>query len=751
TRGWEMTSPESGRMLAFDRVNSTYAFTTRENPVSARRAFFPADPEESASGLSGEIRGRSARVFSLGSAGGAVSAGEGASFRVYRRSDAPWELEVSVDNRHSERPEPKVVIPHRKTIDAFRDGEENPDTDLDSGQEDLTDLYRLYLDAGTVNETLPLNVVLVLDYSGSMNPRADDPRRESYYMDGQTRYEVLRDTVCPADRDGIVDLILSDPDNRMSLVTFSWLYEDNTAIAADWTDSAEEIRDVILSGNPAEGTNYDQALRMVSDLLARIPEERKDFPTYVLFMSDGVPTEYVTQNGLPGGYVSPGVAEVSGPGGTYGSVGVETVQNLELVIPATLAAVEDFRERWPKVNISTVAFSNQDMGAVICVPEYIGGEETETCVEMEEGYTYDMVLRNMIQNRGAFYTAANGEELKESFEDMVLASRVTHAAISDELSEYAEIYGEQPDYRVTMKKEGKEEIVLWENGALTEAAAGKLAGVVTDGKKSVLAEFEPDYVLEEDYVYTLSFNIKTTAHAYELFADRISAGQDGYGGVTGDSSPAHERETDYGGNATSTGRPGFHSDEEALFSYSVKGRLYGDPYLHPVVQVSVNTLEIRKVDGQDETKMLSGAAFDLYRRVGGAPEGGTEGIALPGAPPGERYVKVNREPLVTGEDGTAVLAGLVPGTYRIWETAAPEGYRLPGTTWQVILGRHRPEEEEESALVTVSPGETDRTVLLVRNIGKAVLPAAGGPGSGMFFLAGLGAAAAGAALRKFHA
>ncbi|MCR5371228.1 MAG: Cna B-type domain-containing protein, partial [Clostridium sp.] len=47
TRGWEMTSPESGRMLAFDRVNSTYAFTTRENPVSARRAFFPADPEES--------------------------------------------------------------------------------------------------------------------------------------------------------------------------------------------------------------------------------------------------------------------------------------------------------------------------------------------------------------------------------------------------------------------------------------------------------------------------------------------------------------------------------------------------------------------------------------------------------------------------------------------------------------------------------------------------------------------------------
>ena len=750
TRGFEMRNAETDEILTFGRVGGSNVFYLQENPAEARRAYFTESDSAAGAQIAGEIGAFYLRPYALSAEGGAVSKGEGAQFQLYRRSSGNWEMEVAVSNRRTERPDPKVTIPHRKTIDAFRDGQENPDTALDNQAADRTDLYRLYLDAGTVNETQPLNVVMVLDYSGSMNPREDDPRKDNYYMEGQTRYEVLRDTVCPVDRDGIVDIILSDPDNRMSLVTFSWMYEENTVIAADWTDSAEEIRQVILNGNPAEGTNYDLALRMVSELLGRIPESRKDYPTYVLFMSDGVPTEYVTANGLPGGYVSPGVSEVSGPGGFYGSVGVETLQNLELVIPRTLEAVERFQENWPKVNISAVAFSNQDMAARICVPEYVGGEETEDCVDMPEGYTYDMVLRRMIQNRGAFYTAATGEELRESFEDMILASRVSHAVIADTLSAYTEVYAEQPDYKVTMKKEGEDAIVLWENGTLTAAGAGKLRSVVSDGEKRVSAEFEPDYVLEEDYVYTLSFNVRTTTEAYEEFARGTSDGEDGYGGVRGDASERYPRETDYGENATSTDCPGFHSDAEAAFEYAVKGRLYSDPYLHPVVQVSERTLEIRKVDSRDETVLLSGASFDLYRRADAASEGA---VPLPGASPEERFLKVNPEPLVTGEEGSITVHHLVPGVYRLWELEAPKGYQLPEETIEVVLsggpgGTGMSDGTGEVA--GLLPGADGVTVLVVKNLGKVVLPAAGGMGSAALLLAGISAAAAGAALRRYN-
>lgn len=748
-RGYEMMNAETGEMLSFDRVDGSYVYTMRENPASTRRAFFPADAEADETGIEAEIGAKIARSQALGRNGETMLKGAGALFRVYRRSSGNWELEASIDNRRAEHPDPKVVIPHRKTIDAFRDGAENPDTDLDNGAADLTDLYRLYLDAGTVNETLPLNVVLVLDYSGSMNPRDDDPRRDSYYMDGQTRYEVLRDTVCPAEQDGIIDLILSDPDNRMSLVTFSWMYQENTAIACDWTDSADDIREVILNGHPAEGTNYDMALRMTSELLHRIPADRKDYPTYVLFMSDGVPTEYVTENGLPGGYVMNGVSEVSGPSGNYGSVGVETVQNLRLVIPKTLEAVERFQAEWPKVNVSTVAFSNQDMSAVICVPEFLGGQETADSVEMEEGYTYDMVLREMIRNRGAFYTAATGEELKESFEDMILASRVSHAVISDELSPYVDVYEEQPDFLVTMKKEGEEAIVLWENGALTGAGEGKLRRVVYDGQKTVRAEFEPDYVLEEDYVYTLSFNVKTTKTAYEEYAAETASGGDGYSGVTGDSSERFPRETDYGENATSTGLPGFHSDASAVFTYSVRGRLYEDPYLHPVIQVSDLTLEILKVDSTDETKVLPGAGFDLYLRLEAGD--GPEGVTLPGAEASERFRKVNAELLVTGEDGTVRAEHLIPGVYRLWEKRAPGGYQLPEKTWEVVLGNVPGEETPPDPMVTVLGTEGGVTAVSVRNTMQVVLPAAGGGGSSLILLAGIALAAAGVLLRKYPA
>ena len=128
-------------------------------------------------------------------------------------------------------------------------------------------------------------------------------------------------------------------------------------------------------------------------------------------------------------------------------------------------------------------------------------------------------------------------------------------------------------------------------------------------------------------------------------------------------------------------------------------------------------------------------------------------MPLPGASPEERFLKVNPEPLVTGEEGSITVHHLVPGVYRLWELEAPKGYQLPEETIEVVLsggpgGTGMSDGTGEVA--GLLPGADGVTVLVVKNLGKVVLPAAGGMGSAALLLAGISAAAAGAALRRYN-
>ena len=71
-------------------------------------------------------------------------------------------------------PYSKFRMPISKTIDAMRDGDDNPDTTYedDLTDEEKEDLYRLYLDIGPV-ENEKANIILVMDYSRSMYPETD--------------------------------------------------------------------------------------------------------------------------------------------------------------------------------------------------------------------------------------------------------------------------------------------------------------------------------------------------------------------------------------------------------------------------------------------------------------------------------------------------------------------------------------------------------------------------------------------------
>ncbi len=85
--------------------------------------------------------------------------------------------------------------------------------------------------------------------------------------------------------------------------------------------------------------------------------------------------------------------------------------------------------------------------------------------------------------------------------------------------------------------------------------------------------------------------MKPTQKAYDEYAANLNASKDGYDGVKGDAG------TDLPGNVTSSGQPGFHSNDSACLSYTaenVNHQCSGNPYPHPVIQVVSSTLHIEK-------------------------------------------------------------------------------------------------------------------------------------------------------------
>ena len=102
--------------------------------------------------------------------------------------------------------EASTITPH-KTIDAFRDGVDNPDTTLDNTATDKTDLYRLYLDAELSGQIEPIDLLIVADQSGSMHMDYDS-------NDTTEQYKDMQDEAGNAIfRDQAVRLVLNGTDN----------------------------------------------------------------------------------------------------------------------------------------------------------------------------------------------------------------------------------------------------------------------------------------------------------------------------------------------------------------------------------------------------------------------------------------------------------------------------------------------------------------------------------------------------------
>jgi LPXTG-motif cell wall-anchored protein len=481
---------------------------------------------------------------------------------------------------------------YSKRIDALRDEQDNQDTDVDDDSEqDLTDLYRLYLDIGPMELNQGVDLLLVIDESKSMTTTS------TYQNESLTRAEILTRILNGSSTemtdDGLIQEFLSlNSKNRIGIEIFSgnkpaggtgytYIADITENTDADKTDEENEKRQSLLGTwfddlndfvevipqdfGSGSGTNYSAALLGARDMFNQLEDNGNK--KVMVFLSDGVPTYYTNEDGT-----------------SRGGNGASRLCNTVLCKQPSIASFDSFHEMFPDVTTYTVGFA--------------------TSISDEREDANPAVLRYMANVGGGDYIEADdGDALIAALEKYILGGgKYTGVSITDELSDYVDI-AEQPDYKLTMTTVDGETITLWEKKTdasgnavkdsdgndiyeVTEAGENIIQSVTYDSKtQTVKATFYPDYALEVDAVYELSFNVNTSEFAYELTSANNQKGLDSYTDMEGTAKEG-DATTDYKENDTSSLHPGFRSNKLAFVDYVQEGISQQLEYLHPVVQTS---------------------------------------------------------------------------------------------------------------------------------------------------------------------
>lgn len=518
---------------------------------------------------------------------------------------------------------PKVPD-HHKYIDAFRDGDDNPETDLDDKAREnkvndavIEDLYRLYLDVGPESAYDPIDVLFVVDSSTSMSgftgQDATDIKGNSkawrcFALDtlllgqgnersGGSAYSG-KGTQSEAQHqrklydNGLISKIADmDPENQIAITRFS-----KTAVELlPWT-TAKNIKDEnIVDYSNVSGTNYVAAMKSIVDYLGRIEVVNDGHKKVVVYISDGLPTYF---NSTVNDKDQPEYADLKGEF----TVGEGSEKEDEY--KATEKVITQF-----KSNDLIKGLINSKMLDIYTVAVGTGVFSTESGLDAR-------ALLNSISTEGSTIESVDFRELLRILDSKITNGygHFTDMKITDQLSEDVDFYANDLDMLIEKIPEngtGKE--ILYENGALTTTGEKyiKKGGVeVNYDEKTVSVDFLDEYREEGGFIYRISFNVETTQTAYDKYAANVQAKnpKGGYDGKVGDGSE-NDKKTDYvaNGNYTSSGLPGFRSNQAAVLEYTQniiegEGETHHVEYLHPVIQVWTADLKIKKAwsDGKEK-------------------------------------------------------------------------------------------------------------------------------------------------------
>lgn len=608
-----------------------------------------------------------------------------------------------------------------KRIDSLRDNKpgstgKNSETDV-NGKKD----YRLYLDVtGGVREK-PIDVLLVVDNTGSMvnNKFMFNGNMVQRDFAANELVNGIGSTHSSQSKAGglVSDIMNMNKQNKVAVMTFcgsAWSTSNKDTWPGDkdkYTKSVQGWTTLAKSGSVPyadvrykEGgsTNYSSALLRANEFLKDREVRNDGNDKYMIFISDGLPNAIMEKTGED-----------------------EFIWRQMSQDTAETPTIKFYQDYFLPKNFDTRTFT-------------IGIRSTGQLVQYK-------ALEKM-SNPGDYYLAESGDQIKEAFEKIKASLYPSNVRITDQLSKYVNMNTTSPDLKVVREYKDtggqiKKEIVWRVDGAIN-SAGGNIGRAVNGGEKfigsvnytpsssaestgSIKLKFKDNYSIGSSNKYTLSFNVKSNFTAKKELTEKQGKYPD-----------KGDKDTDLleTKNNTSSLKAGFYSNRSAIVEYeTASGKFTSKRYPKPVVQSDID-LKFKKIDSEDNG-VLPGAKFRLYyAKLTGSDESLISNWHREGPASAE---------LQSGVDGTFLIADMETGYYILEETFAPKGYEKgKDRKWYISF------TDKNGIIVYNSKGEAfrpsgkvgDNTIVNgiynISNTKLYKLPNAGGSGTYIFYVVG---------------
>lgn len=479
----------------------------------------------------------------------------------------------------------------------------------------------------------PVDIALVLDVSGSMRDPMDKTMDKTIKLDALKKAakgfltNTANKNAAIADnnnkiRVSLVKFASNKSDTTGNNTYYDPLYErwlNHTQIVSNLTDDMNTLSASVDALRAEGATRADYGLEKANAVLANA-NARANAKKVVVFFTDGEPN---SESGFDDGAADAAVKNaktLKDSGTTIYSVGV---------------------------------FSGAD-------PSDTSGKFNAYMNAVSSNYPNATTYRNRgtrVDGGNYYMIASNSEGLSKVFEDIqqtiTTTNGYTGVTIQDTLSEYAEFADAYPAKTAKVVTNGGTDVTAQWN-------------IEVNGKTITASPRSPE-PLPDGVTYTLQFDIKPTQKAYDDYAAKKNANQDGYNNVIGSAG------SDAADNATSAGKPGFYTNDSACLAYSGDGETHAcsdTSYAEqPVDQVKTGAITVQKkwygADGEESAE--------------GNPKSVTFTLQIDGKDSG-------REATATADtEWKASFENLAPGhTYKVVEKAV-EGYETSYPSQDVTI------------------------------------------------------------------